>query len=214
MNAFSFYTEALARSTDCGLIFDRQGTVLYINSSLCSLYGVEPEQGVGSSIYAFLDPAEVDRAREIVARLFSDTHLGDYRLKFKGPGGKQVGQSFIHWRVQEVYTREGRENFVLALGKLDRNLGEHLEYKEEMNYLIGMDGEVIDIHPGICAMCGYTRREVMAMNTSDFYFNPGDKQRIMRSLKSDGEIVNDQITLRCKDMAIRSPQRRCPPVRQ
>jgi PAS domain S-box-containing protein len=105
----------------------------------------------------------------------------------------------MHWRVQEVYTREGREHFVLALGKMEGALGEHLEYKEEMNYLIGMDGEIIDIHPGICAICGYTRKEVLAMNTSDFYFNPGDKDRILRRLKSKGEIVNDQVTLRCKD---------------
>ncbi|WP_462325271.1 PAS domain S-box protein [Desulfoplanes sp.] len=199
MDAFSFYTEALARSSDCGLIFDRQGTLLYINPPLSSLYGVEPGQGVGRSIYGFLDPGEVDRAREIVARLFNGTHLGDYRFKFKGAGEKQGVPTFVHWRVQEVYTRDGRENFVLALGRPDRNLGENLEYKEEMNYFIGMDGEIIDIHPGICAMCGYTRREVMAMNTSDFYFNPGDKRRIMRRLKGDGEIVNDQVTLRCKD---------------
>jgi len=204
MNGFAFYTEVLSRSSDCGLIFDRQGTILYINASLSALYGVQPEQGVGASIYAFLDPGEVAQARDMVERLFSDTHAGDYHLKCKGPKRAKSPQTVIHWRLQDVYSREGREEFALGLGRLDQALGEHLEYKEEMTYLIGMDGEILDIHPGICAMCGYTRGEVMSLNTADFYFTPGDKQRILRTLKSQGEIRGDRVTLRCKDGAPRT----------
>jgi PAS domain S-box-containing protein len=204
MNGFTFYTEVLSRSSDCGLIFDRQGTVLYINAVLSGLYGVQPEQGVGKSIYAFLDPGEASRVRDIVDRLFSDTLPGDCRLEFRGPEGTPPAQTVVHWRLQKVHAREGGKEFALGLGRLDQALGEHLEYKEEMNYLIGMDGEILDIHPGICAMCGYTRGEVMSLNTADFYFNPGDKERILHTLKSRGEIRNDQVTLRCKDGAPRT----------
>ena len=199
MNAFSFYAEALARSSDCGLIFDRQGTILYLNPVLSIMYGIEPEVAVGRAIYDFLDDDEVARAREIVAQLFSDMHLGEYVLKFKGPGDFSGSPTYIRWRVQEVYSSKGEKNFILAMGKIDGSMGKHLEYKEEMSYLIGMNGEVLRIHPGICAMCGYTHRQVLTMNTSDFYFNPGDKKRIMQKLKQHGEIRNDQITLKCKD---------------
>ncbi|MDD4648536.1 MAG: PAS domain S-box protein [Desulfoplanes sp.] len=199
MNAFSFYTEALARSTDCGLIFDRQGTILYLNHTLSTMYGIEPEVAVGQSIYVFLDEDEIPRAREIVDQLFSDVHLGEYRLKFTRAHDLSLDQTYIRWRVQEVYSSKGEKNFILALGSLAGAMGEHIEYKEEMSYLIGMDGSIIQIHPGICAMCGYTHHQVLSMNTADFYFNPGDSVRILNKLRQQGEIINDQITLKCKD---------------
>ena len=199
MNDFSFYTEALSRSSDCGVIFDRQGTILYINHALSSLYGIESEVAVGQTIYDFLDEDEVPRAREVVDQLYSDVHLGEYRLKFRSSQDVFSDQTYIRWRVQEVYSRNGEKNFILALGSIAESLGEHIEYKEEMAYLIGMDGAILQIHPGICAMCGYTHHQVLSMNTADFYFNPGDSTRILQKLKQQGEIINDQITLRCKD---------------
>jgi hypothetical protein len=36
-----------------------------------NLYGIEPHQAVGRKIYEFLDPQEVDQARDMVASVAS-----------------------------------------------------------------------------------------------------------------------------------------------
>ncbi len=151
LNPLSFYTHVLARSRDCGLIFNRQGIILALNATLSSLYGVEPDQGVGRSVYSFVPAHELEKTREIVSGLFEGGDVAEYRLQCLGPGRKLLGEGSMYWQACKVAGGESEEDFVVALGRMDQQVQQGMNFARK---LVHDFNKIIDALPDIAWVTG------------------------------------------------------------
>ncbi len=61
------------------------------------------------------------------------------------------------------------------------------------------EGGIVDVNPAICALTGYSRDELLRMNVSELYLDIEDRERIINTLREDGEIRNVTVRARRKD---------------
>ncbi|WP_231039196.1 PAS domain S-box protein, partial [Nitratidesulfovibrio oxamicus] len=82
----------------------------------------------------------------------------------------------------------------LAWGRLRTTEG-----GQEMGFTILPNGVIQAVSPALCAICGYTRDELVGRSARVFYFTPTARKRIVSQLIKRTEVENGEVTLRRKD---------------
>lgn len=197
LDALSFYSRGLSNSEDCGIIFQPDGTVLYVNDAYLDRRGQAREEILGRNIFELIEPSEVAALKGTIASSSKTTHMAELVLRMRTRDGSGVRQ--LRWQGMEILTPSGQSNLVVAQGKPLHPLGED-EDESAMGFTITPAGAILDISAAICSMCGYTREEVLATNTGELYYSPEDRRTIKTMLRRGG-IERGQVTLRCKNGA-------------
>lgn len=185
-----FYAVKLDAMPELALILDRTGRILHANKAYRRLRGMRDTDLLGTSIFQYLDEDEEPAARALLDEP-NGPAIGEIRLRINLPDG--TGKRTITWKYTEVPDRDG--NIVLVWG----SLGTGQEHGPEMGFTIGPTGVVLAASPDLCAMCGFTQKELLGRNARQFYFSPASRKRIVSQLRERAEIENGQVTLRRKD---------------
>ncbi|HEU6436922.1 MAG TPA: PAS domain-containing protein [Nitratidesulfovibrio sp.] len=82
----------------------------------------------------------------------------------------------------------------LAWGRLRTTEG-----GQEMGFTILPSGVIQAVSPALCAICGYTRDELVGRSAREFYFTSTARKRIVSQLIRRAEVENGEVTLRRKD---------------
>jgi len=82
----------------------------------------------------------------------------------------------------------------LAWGRLRTTEG-----GQEMGFTILPNGVIQAVSPALCAICGYTRDELVGRSAREFYFTSTARKRIVSQLIKRTEVENGEVTLRRKD---------------
>ncbi|HCG05790.1 MAG TPA: histidine kinase [Desulfovibrio sp.] len=82
----------------------------------------------------------------------------------------------------------------LAWGRLRTTEG-----GQEMGFTILPNGVIQAVSPALCAICGYTRDELVGRSAREFYFTSTARKRIVSQLIKRAEVENGEVTLRRKD---------------
>lgn len=82
----------------------------------------------------------------------------------------------------------------LAWGRLRTTEG-----GQEMGFTILPSGVIQAVSPALCAICGYTRDELVGRSAREFYFTSAARKRIVSQLIKRAEVENGEVTLRRKD---------------
>ena len=82
----------------------------------------------------------------------------------------------------------------LAWGRLRTTEG-----GQEMGFTILPNGVIQAVSPALCAICGYTRDELVGRSAREFYFTSTARKRIVGQLIKRAEVENGEVTLRRKD---------------
>ncbi len=82
----------------------------------------------------------------------------------------------------------------LAWGRLRTTEG-----GQEMGFTILPSGVIQAVSPALCAICGYTRDELVGRSAREFYFTSTARKRIVSQLIKRAEVENGEVTLRRKD---------------
>ncbi|NJB69110.1 PAS domain S-box-containing protein [Desulfobaculum xiamenense] len=192
MDALDFYAAGLSKSRDCGIIFEREGQVLFVNRAYLDKRGLDEEDVLGRNILDLVEPAELDTLRGAIAHAMGTTHMAEVVLRMRTRDGSGVRQ--VRWQGIEILSTDERPNIIVAQGRPLHPLGHD---DEGMGFTITPDGTILDVSEAICAMCGYTREEVLATNTGELYYSPEDRRTIKAMLRRGG-IERGQVTLRTK----------------
>jgi PAS domain S-box-containing protein len=183
-----FYTPRLEGMSDLALILDRTGKVLFANAALRAIQNA-PAKGVAPQDIAAQLQAQT-RAQD-----FADLHactppVRETRLRVILPDG--AGTRLVSWKCVTVPAGDGA--LILAWGTF-RSTGPG----QEMGFTVLPSGIIQAASPALCAICGYSRDELVGRPARHFYYTAASRKRIVNQLKERSEVENGAVTLRCKD---------------
>ncbi|MBU1002837.1 MAG: PAS domain-containing protein [Proteobacteria bacterium] len=195
MDMFELYAERLERTSEYGLLFEPSGRILYANRTWRRRRGVRPGRDLGS-VYDGMQEGEAEVLRRSIAEARGGPPMSDFVVTVSTDDGRGMRQML--WRGVELHLPEHGGMLIMALGRhLDPVGGDG----EGMGFTIRPDGTVLDVSAEICRLCGYSRSEVLAMNTGQLYYDGEEHRRILHGLTESDGIKRGEVTLRCKDGA-------------
>ncbi|AGA29461.1 PAS domain S-box protein [Singulisphaera acidiphila] len=177
---------------------DVEGRIISINRTECEMLGVVREEVVAKSVFDFVAPEFREQAR----RGFPDKVRGDRPLKpiertFEAHDGRRLTVSIeerfkrdeqgrvtgIRSTVQDITERKRTEAALVASERRARALFEGIE---DAIWVHALDGRLLDANPAASRMLGYSREELLRMNTSDVDspdFAAGFQERLERQMQ-------------------------------
>ncbi|MFC2071066.1 PAS domain-containing protein, partial [Chloroflexota bacterium] len=66
-------------------------------------------------------------------------------------------------------------------------------------YISTKDGRFIDGNQSVLDLIGYSKKELLNLNTHDLYFDPRERERILEVVEKDGSVRDYELKLRRKD---------------
>jgi len=184
----NFYSPRLSSTDDLVLILDHKGDVLFANEAVRKI------QSAPSGSYAPRDIIEQlqdeVRTREFSSLPGNAPPLREARLRVILPDG--AGTRHVSWKFVGIPATDGA--ITLAWGTF-RATGPG----REMGFTVLPNGIIQAASPALCAVCGYSRDELVGRPARQFYYTAASRKRIVNQLNERNEVENGAVTLRCKD---------------
>jgi PAS domain S-box-containing protein len=189
-----------------------RGIIRFVNKVLCRMLGYAVYELLGKPVSMLFYPDDIPALEERLARRrqgLSDQFEQRYRRKDGEPVWALVS-------VSPILGDEGRYQGVLAmvadltdrkraeaeLIRSERNYRNLFENSVEGLYQSTLDGRFISVNPALARLTGYdSPREFMESITdiaTQFYQNPADRDRLLRTLVRHGEVRQYEVLIRRK----------------
>jgi two-component system, sensor histidine kinase and response regulator len=207
------YRELLDNSSDIVYSHDLQGRFTTLNKAGEQAMGYTAEEIIQKSITDLVDPLLWEGTERWLKSVAGGKAPSTYTLEIRAKDGRSV------WL--EVSTRlilqHGDPVGVLGFARdvSGRKLAEDALRASEARYrqlfernLAGvfrstLDGRLLDCNEAFARIFGYTsREEVLVRTTSDFYFDPKDREIAIARLKQERLLTNCELRLRRQDGAL------------
>ncbi len=183
-----FYAPRLESIPDMALILGRDGEVLFAN------HAARQVRNPSSAGFAAQDIAEQIRTEAESGGLLqvpdAAPPIREVRLRVILPDG--AGTRHVNWKIVAVPASEGA--LLLAWGTI-RPTGTG----QEMGFTVLPSGIIRAASPALCAICGYSREELVGRPARQFYYTASSRRRIVNQLNERSEVENGAVTLRRKD---------------
>jgi len=184
-----------------------EGELRYVNHAYASFFGKQPEEMVGQDLFALVAadgrPALVDHIRRVCAA----RHAIEIESHVVMPNGER---RCLAWINRAVTDADGRVTAIHSVGRdiEERVRAERRLQESESRYrfladnsadliiLVGRDGKRVYASPACERMLGFTREEMLALNTRDA-IHPEDAARVLTNLTSD-ESIHPTISYRMR----------------
>jgi PAS domain S-box-containing protein len=209
---FRFLAE---NSSDVISLLARDGTRLYVSPACRALTGYSPEEMQAVRTGESTHPDDVERVLDVLANDAGQSTV-TYRMRRKD--GSYV---WVETSCKPVEI-DGRNDVRLAIVRdIDERIRtEQRLHESESRYrfladnsadliiLVGQDGKRVYVSPACERMLGFTREEMLALNTRDA-IHPEDAERVLANLTSDETMrANPTIIYRDVRMVVISGSRR------
>jgi len=103
---------------------------------------------------------------------------------------------FVIGVVEDISRRKETEE---ALQRSEEKYRKVFENIQDVFYHIDVHGIVTEVSPSIEQYLGYTREEVIGRPVVQLYYNPADRQRLLKDLEERGKVMDYEIRMRTKD---------------
>jgi len=183
-----FYAARLEAMAEPATILSPEGKELFTNSALRAVRNAPSGQ-----------PGRQDITEELRAWAGTDESallahgappVRETRLRVILPDG--AGTRHVNWKCVAIPASDGA--LILAWGTF-RSTGDG----QEMGFTVLPSGIIQAASPALCAICGYTREELVGRPARQFYYTATSRKRIVNQLIERSEVENGAVTLRCKD---------------
>jgi two-component system cell cycle sensor histidine kinase/response regulator CckA len=109
---------------------------------------------------------------------------------------------FFSQKRQAILLERQVKERTQQLQAVEKRYRDLFEESKDMVFITTPVGKVIDMNRAGVEVLGYqSKKEILAMNSVDFYYNPGDQAVIREEIKKKGYVKDYEITLRRKDGA-------------
>ena len=188
------------------------GTVAYLSPNTDKLLNIGAEDAYRLGARIFFDgihPDDAARVGEAFEALFTRGEPYDVECRIRGKSGEWV---WVHDRAVATHEING---VLYANGLLsiidERKRAEEARLASDLRYrrlfdrnLAGVlrtttGGRIVECNNAFAQTLGYTREELLAQSTGDFYYSPEQREPFMQCLEAEKAITNSELKLRRKD---------------
>jgi PAS domain S-box-containing protein len=108
--------------------------------------------------------------------------------------------SVIQCNIRDITKRKKAED---AFRKSEEKYRTIFENVQDVFYQVDLSGIVIEISPSIKHFSEFSREEIINKNVSKLYYNPDDREVLLRSIIQNGEVRDYELRLKTKDGKIK-----------
>jgi len=205
------YRTLVETSPDAIVLMDLNLNLIMVNRQALTLYGYEnPEEVVGKNGFDFIAPEDRPRAVEDVRKMLETGSIGtpEYSLLRKDgiPFPAEVRASMIVNAEKKplafiLVTTDiaNRKRAEEALRKSEERYRTLFEESRDAIYITSGEGEILDANHFMSDLFGYSREEMLGLNSRKTYAYPEDRIKFQREIERNGFVRDYEIKLRKKD---------------
>ena len=203
-NSEERYRELFENANDLVFTHDLDGNITSLNLAAERISGYGREELLGKPIHSLVAPEHVDRAVDALNRKFrGDTAATSYEIDMLTKDGRRVA---LELSSRLIY-RDGAPVGVQGIARdvTERRTSEaRFRHLFERNlagvYRTSSDGTILDCNDASARIFGYeSREELIGKDAASFYFDEGERERIVQILEQQGSLTNHELRLRRRD---------------
>ena len=206
--------KSLVQTAGSGIAtIDQRGIFTFVNETLCRMCGYAEQELIGKQFVGFLHPDDRKNAIQIFENAFINP-IGNPYIEFRiihkdghivymcsNPTafeyeGQLLGFNAI---ITDITERKRAEEAVRKSEEKFRSLAENVNlgiYRTT----VGPEGKFLEANPAIIEMFGYkSKEEFLAINVSDLYQNPEDRNNFNDKMLKEGSVRGEELRLKKKD---------------
>ncbi|HEY9087879.1 MAG TPA: PAS domain S-box protein [Anaerolineaceae bacterium] len=183
--------------------FRPDGTLIYVNETLCTFFERERADLIGSSVFDLMTEENRDRARSMLQRPEAQTR----RITVEGQSAIASGQvRWTRWTNRPILDMEGhciefqavgiditKSKFAEdALRASEARFRDLLENMHLVAILLSLDGSVLFVNDFFTQLTGFSAEEVLGRNWFEMIVPPEDRKRVTRSfniMAKEGRLI-------------------------
>jgi PAS domain S-box-containing protein len=163
---------------DMLLLTDTNLICTFASASHKWILGYEPSEMVGKTVYDFIHPDDLAKAMEAAEKAFKDTSGGKMEVRVRRADGSYI----LSEGIGKILTDENgqitgimfssrditeRERARKALQESEEKYRELINGMNDTAWVIGFDGNFIDVNDAAVKVLGYSREELLRMGPPD-----------------------------------------------
>ncbi len=182
--------------------FRPDGTLVYVNETLCAFFERERADLLGSSIYDLMSDGQRENIRESLEKGSGQTQ----RITIEGKTVLNSGQvRWTRWTNRPIYNGDHlveyqsvgiditeSKNSEDALRISETRFRELLENIQLVAILLSNDGSVLFVNEFFCQLTGFRQEDVLGQNWFETVVPPEDRARVLRSfniMMQEGRLI-------------------------
>jgi diguanylate cyclase (GGDEF)-like protein/PAS domain S-box-containing protein len=200
------YYQLLESTSEGFMLLDADFAIVEVNQALLKISGYQMPDFLGQKVDQFYNKGSVNFYSA------SRNHLS-FEALFRDRTGREIPMLFSRGTLKDDNGRTSGYMFFMADLTELKATQEELRRTEQryrsmyQNAVQGMfqsrlSGELIRVNPAYASILGYNSpTEVLAVKDGEreFYFDPGDRLRMLRAVKKKGSVINHELQLKRKD---------------
>lgn len=188
------------------------GTLIFVSPSYCNLFGKTEQELLDRSYIPLIHEDDRESTMKEMEKLYTAPHTCyiEQRVYTKD------GLRWIAWSDKAIFDETGKMQIIIGSGRdiTERKIADDaLKVSEEkfskafhtspdsININRLKDGMYIDVNEGFCQMTGFAREEVIGKTSYeiDIWVDHNDRDKLVKTLLSEGECKNLEAKFRFKD---------------
>jgi diguanylate cyclase (GGDEF)-like protein/PAS domain S-box-containing protein len=198
------YRELFENANDFVYTHDLDGNITSINVAGERVTGYSRDELLGTSIHKLVAKEHLERALEALDdKLRGGTSASFYEVDVHAKDGRRIP---LELSTRLIY-RHGEPVGVQGMGRdITERRANEARYRVlfERNlagvYRTDTTGRILDCNEACARIFGYdSREEFLELQASDFYFDPEERERLVKMLRAQGSLSNQELRLRRRD---------------
>ncbi|MDJ0844742.1 EAL domain-containing protein [Crocosphaera sp.] len=195
-----------------------KGIYQYVSQVSYPLLGYYPQTLIGRSIPSFCHPQDQSLIQQFYQELQEKKSLASVTYRMAHKNGhylwiETIGKAIIHPEtgdIKEIFcvSRDisKRKQIEEALIQAERQYYKIFEKSNQGIFKLSPDGYFVDVNPALAQLYGYDSPQDLLTTIHDLanqlYVTPQDHDTLLKILQGDGEIINFQSQIYCKNREI------------
>ncbi|MBI9066903.1 MAG: PAS domain S-box protein [Salinivirgaceae bacterium] len=217
-------SKMVANIGDVITIIDKDSINRYKSPNIEKWFGWKPEERINQNTLNIVHPDDLENAQDFfnsLAQKHDNTGILEFRYKCKDGNYKWIQFTGVNLfndkdingilgNYHDISDRKASEHELLKI----KERVEESEAKFKSAYYTSPDavnintlaGEYIETNEGFTRLTGYTREDVIGINSSeiDIWTRPEDRDLLVKTLKEQGKIENLESVFKCKDGSLKT----------
>ncbi|MCH8547639.1 MAG: PAS domain S-box protein, partial [Balneolaceae bacterium] len=186
---------------------DDQHRFIRINKACAIKFGLDdPSQAVGKTDFDFFDKEHAEEAFTDDSRVFrTGEPIINKVEKETFPDGAQK----VKWTATTKVPYRDEDGTIIGTFGITRDITESRESEkkyrdifeniQDVIYRTNKEGIIMDISPSIERYSGYSCKELIGSQVSEFYYYQEDRDRLVEVMKENGKVNDFEIRLKTAD---------------
>jgi|GEM_PF-3579192 len=199
----------LFENVDQSIFVVQDGLVTFFNPKALELTGYSEKELINKPFLDLVHPEDRDLMVDRYIKLYRGESLSyPYIFKMADKGGKLIwveGMGVtIKWddkRADLAFINNVTERILAedALRESEEKYRNLFETSKDVIYISTIEGRLIDVNPVAEEFFGYTKDELLTLDTRELYINAEERVRFQSDIEKDGFVRNYELTLKRSD---------------